>query len=164
MQPMIHCRHGLTFKISKFLTRLLQPIYDRATHSTTLKTGIDVIDAVEGYSKKGLLQSNTLFVTLHIHDICTILPHASTMAALQRFLEEHVIDGRVQGITIPNFIALVRLYLEHQFILYDHKIYQQILGSGVNSPVTTLLANIYLFYWQQELIAMVDKQQGVFGR
>ena len=88
MQPMINCRHGLTSKISHFLNRLLQPIYDRVTHSTTFHTGIDVIDALQGSSKKGLLQSNTLFVTLHIHDLCPILPHEPTLAVLQRFLEE----------------------------------------------------------------------------
>jgi hypothetical protein len=161
---MLNCRRGLTNKISHFLRRLLQPIYDRRTHSTTFKTGTDVIDALEDWSKKGLLQSNTLFVTLHIYDVCTIFPHAATLAVLQRFLEEYVIDGRVQGITIPNIIALVRLYLENQFILYDHKLYQQIHGSGVNSPLTTLLANIYLFNWQQDLVAIVDEQHGIFGR
>jgi hypothetical protein len=108
---MLNCRRGLTHQISHFLHRLLQPIYDRRTYSATFKTGIDVIDALEGWSKKGLLQSNTLFVTLYIRDLCSIFPHESTLAAVQRFLEECVIDGRVQGITIPNIIALVRLYL-----------------------------------------------------
>jgi hypothetical protein len=161
---MLNCRRGLTFHICHFLRRLLQPIYDRRTHSTTFNTGIDVIDALEDWSKKGLLQSNTLFVTLHIHDLCTIFPHESTMAAVQRFLEEYVIDGRVQGITIPNIIVLVRLYLENQFLLYDNKLYRQIRGSGVNSPLTLPLANIYLYYWQQDLVAIVDKQHGIFGR
>jgi hypothetical protein len=100
-----------------------------------------------------------------IHDVCSMFPHAATLAALRRFPKEYVIDGRVQGIAIPNIIALVRLCLKnHQFVLYDHKLYQQIHGSGVNSPLTTLLANIYLCYWQQDLVAMVDKQQGIFGR
>ena len=161
---MVKCRRGLTNKISHFLTRLLQPIYDRLTHSITFKTGIDVIDAVEDWSKKGLLQSNTLFATLHIHDLCTIFPHESTMAVVQRFLEEYVIDGRVQGITIPNIIVLVRLFLQNQFLLYENMLYQQIRGSGVNSPLTTLLANIYLHYWQQDLVAIVDEQHGIFGR
>ena len=134
------------------------------THSTTFKTGINVIDAVEVYSKKGLLRSHTLFATLHIHDLCTIFPHEPTIAALQRFLQECVIDGRVQGITIPNIIVLVRLFLRNQFILYDNKLYQQIRGSGVNSPLTMLLANIYLYYWQQDLVVIIDEQHGIFGR
>jgi hypothetical protein len=81
MQPMVNCRHGLTIQISHFLRRLPQPMYDRVTHATTFNTGIDVIDALEDWSKKGLLQSNSLFVTLHIHDVCTIFPHAATLAA-----------------------------------------------------------------------------------
>ena len=150
--------------ISHFLSRLLQPIYNRVTHATTFNTGIDIIDAVEDYSKKGLLRSNTLFATLHIHDLCTIFPHEPTMTALQRFLHAYVIDGRVQGITIPSIMALVRLCLQNQFILYDNKLYQQIRGSGFNSPLTAILANIYLYHWQQDLVGIVDKKQEVFGR
>ena len=161
---MVKCRHGLTTKISHFLHRPLQPIYDRVTHAMTFNTGIDVIDAMEDYSKKGLLQSNTLFATLYIHDLCTIFPHEPTVGALQRFLHEYVIDERVQGITIPNIMDLVRLCLQNQFILYDNKLYQQIRGSGFNSPLTAILANVYLYYWQQDLVAIVDKQHGVFGR
>ena len=161
---MMNCRRGLTIKISHFLSRLLQPIYHRATHSTTFNAGIDVIDAVEAYSKKGLLRSNALFVTLHIHDLCTIFPHEPTMAAVRRFLQEYVIDGRVQGITIENIVDLVRLCLQNQFILYDNKLYQQIRGSGFNSPLTAILANIYLYYWQYDLVAILDEKQEIFGR
>ena len=161
---MMHCRRGLTFKMSYFLHRLLQPIYDRVAHSTTFNAGIDAIDAMEAYSKKGLLRSNTLFATVHIEDLCSIFPHELTMAALQRFLLEYVIDGRVQGITIPNIMDLVRLFLENQFILFDNKLYRQIRGSGFNSPLTAILANIFLYYWQQDLVAMLDEKQEIFGR
>ena len=161
---MVNCRRGLTTKMSHFLRRLLQPIYDRVTHSTTFNTGIDAIDAMEAYCRKGLLRSHTLFATVHIEDLCSIFPHEPTMAALQRFLHEYVIDGRVQGITIQNIMDLVRLFLENQFILYDNKLYQQILGSGFNSPLTAILANIYLYYWQQDLVATLNEKHEIFGR
>lgn len=161
---MVKCRRGLTTKISHFLHRLLQPMYDRVTHSTTFNAGIDAIDALEAYSKKGLLRSNTLFATVYIEDLCTIFSHESTMAALQRFLREYVIDGRVQGIPIQNIMDLVRLFLENQFILFDNELYQQIRGSAFNSPLTTILANIYLYYWQQDLVAILDEKQEIFGR
>ncbi|CAF5104595.1 unnamed protein product, partial [Rotaria sp. Silwood1] len=45
--PMVRCHHHLTMNISHFLNRLLQPIYDYVTFSTTFNTGADVIDAVE---------------------------------------------------------------------------------------------------------------------
>jgi hypothetical protein len=161
---MVNCRHGLTMKISRFLSRLLQPIYDRLTHSKTFNTGTDVIDAVETYAKNGFLRSNTLFATLHIHDLCTIFPHEQTIETLRRFLHEYIIDGRVQGITIQNILDLVRLFLDNQYILYDNKLYQQIRGSSFNSPLTTLLANIYIYYWQQDLVTLLQDKHEIFGR
>ncbi|CAF2890422.1 unnamed protein product [Rotaria sp. Silwood2] len=162
--PVTNCRHGLTMKISRFLTHLLQPIYDRATHLKTFNTSADVIDAVEEYNKKGFLQSKTLFVNLYIHDLCTIFPYEPTVEALQRFLHKYIIDGRIQGILIQSIIDLVRLFLENQYILYENKLYQQIRGSSFNSPLTTLLANIYIYDWQQELVANLDKKNEIYGR
>ena len=132
--------------------------------SNTFKTSADVIDAVEKYHQKGLLRPGTLFATLHIPDLSTIVPHTPLMEALQRFLREYVIDGRVQGIPNERILVLVRLVLENQYLLYGNKLYQQIRGSYCSSPLTSILVNIYMFYWQHDLVATLDGNNEIFGR
>ena len=161
---MIKTRHDLIMKLSRFLHQLLQPVYDRATHRMSFETGSDVIEAIEEYTKKGFLRSNTLFVTLHIDDLSTIFPHEPIIAAVQHFLHEYVKDGRIQGITIYTVAYLVRLFLENQYVLYDNKLFRQIRGSSFKSPVTTVLSNIYLYYWQQSLLTILNNRNEVFGR
>jgi hypothetical protein len=119
---------------------------------------------MEEYHKKGFLRPNTRFVTLYIHDLSTIFPHEQTIERLQRFLHEFIIDGRIQGMTIQTIIDLVRLFLENQYCLYENKLYQLIRGSSFNSPLTMILANIYLYYWQQDLVAILDDKNELFGR
>jgi len=161
---MINYHSGSTSKISHFLSDLLQPIYDRITYLKTFNTSIDLIDTLEEYVKKDLLRLNTRFVTLHIHDLSTIISHEQIIETLQRFLHEYMIDGRIAGIPIQNMIDLVRLFLENQYIFYDNKIYQQIRGSAFNSPLTTILVNIYLYYWQQDLVTILNNKNEIFGR
>ena len=161
---MNNSRHGLTTKIAHFLTRLLQPIYDHVCHRKTFNTGADALDAIENYAKHGFLRPNTLFATVHINNLCTIFPHEQTIAALQRFLYEFIIDGRVQGITIQSIIDLVRFFLENQYFLYDNKLYRQIRGSGFHLSLTKLLANIYIYYWQLDLVTMLENNNEIFGR
>ncbi|CAF2796130.1 unnamed protein product [Rotaria sp. Silwood2] len=81
---------------------------------------------------------------------------------LQCFLYEHLINQQIQGITIPTIIALVRVILENQYILCDKKVYQQIQGSGFKSPLTTILANIYMYYWQKDLVTILDNKNEIF--
>jgi len=160
----MNSRHSLINKISRFLSRHLQSIYDRVTHSKTFNTSVDVIDAIEEYTKNGLLRLNTRFVTLCINDLATIVSHEQIIATLQRFLHQYIIDGRIVGITIQNIVDLTRLFLENQYLLYDNKLYQQIRGGIYNLPLTTILANIYIYYWQQDLVTILDKKNEVFAR
>ena len=132
--------------------------------STTFNTSTDAIDAVEKYHKNGLLRPSTLFATLHIHNLSTILTHTQLVEALQRFLGEYIIDGRVQGIPNESILVLVRLSLENQYLRYDNKLYQQIQGSYSSSPLTLILVNIYMFYWQHDLVATLDRKNEIFGR
>ena len=132
--------------ITRFLTRLLQPLYSYVTYSTTLEKGIDVVDAIEGYRGKGFLQPNTIFATVYIHDLSTIIPHEQMIQTLDRFLDKFLAEQQhVEGIHPSTIIYLARLTLENQYLLYDNKLYQQIRGDIRNSSLTTLLANIYVF-------------------
>jgi len=159
------CDLGSTINISRHLQRLLQPIYDQAAKFITFFNGADAIDAIEIYAQKGYLQSNTLFATLHIHDLCTIFPHEQTIQALEKFLHIYLPEeGEIQGITIETIIQLVRLVLENQLFLYNNSLYQQVKGCGSGSPLTLLLADIYMFYWQQELVNSLLAANQLFGR
>ncbi|CAF4111298.1 unnamed protein product [Rotaria sordida] len=161
---MMVCHRGLTIKISRFLHRLLRPIYDRVTYSETFNRGTGVIDAMEECTKKGLLRPNTLFATLYINNLSTIFPHQQMIETLQRFLHEYLFNQQIQGITIPTIIALVEIFLENQYILYDNKlVYQQIQGSGFQSPLTTILANIFIYSWQKDLVTILDNKNEIFG-
>ncbi|CAF4059560.1 unnamed protein product, partial [Rotaria sp. Silwood2] len=162
--PMIQTHHRLTINLSRFLIRLLQPIYDHVTFSKTFNTGVDVINALEEYNKKGLLRSNTLFVALHIHDLSTLIPHDHMYTTLQRFLCQYLFDREIEGLTLPTILDLVRLVVENQYILYENKFYQQIQGGACNAPLTMLLTNIFIYYWQQELMATLNVQNEIFGR
>ena len=150
--------------IARFVSRLLQPVYNEVARSTTFFNASDAVRAVERYAEAGLLKSTTLFATIHVNDLCTILPHGKTLEVLERFLKENVSDGRIQRLTIPTILELVRLVLKNQMFLFRKRVYRQVKGGSVNSPLTTLLANIYLFFWQADLVkALVDKDE-VFGR
>ena len=62
------CCLGPTIGISRYINRLLQPIYDQMAYSTTFFKESNAVHALENYVKQGLLRSNTLFATLHVNN------------------------------------------------------------------------------------------------
>ena len=160
---MVSCL-GPSMGIARFVSRLLQPIFDEVARSTTFFQASDAVHAVELYADKHLLKPTTLFATLHVNDLCALLPHEETIEVLERFLNENTSNGLIQGLSIPTIIELVRLVLKNQVFLFRKRVYKQIKGGIANSPLTTLLANIYMYYWQADLVkSLVDKNE-VFGR
>ncbi|CAF1659714.1 unnamed protein product, partial [Adineta ricciae] len=82
-----------------------------------------------------------------------------------RFLHEHVSDSQeIDSLSISTLVELVRLFLDNQYIVYGYKLYRHVRGSPVKSPLTSVLANIYMYYWEQELIATLRDQQEIYGR
>lgn len=162
--PLKDSHHRLTMNISRFLTRLIQPIYDYLTYSKTFRTTIDLIQALEDYRNRGYLHSNTLFGTLHIHDLSFAIPHEYLCNTLKRFLYDYLPHSKIESITIATILDLVQLVLGNQYVFYGKKFYQIIQGGACNTPLTILLTNIYIYYWQQDFVTFLSNENEIFGR
>ena len=150
--------------IARFVSRLLQPVYDEVARSTTFFQASDAVHALELYAKKHLLKPTTLFATFHVNDLCTMLPYEETIEVLERFLNDNLSNGHLQGLTVHTIVELVRLVMKNQVFLFRKRIYRQIKGGIANSPLTILLANIYMFYRQAALVKLLVDKNEVFGR
>ncbi|CAF3782409.1 unnamed protein product [Rotaria sp. Silwood1] len=106
----------------------------------------------------------TLFAAVHVNDLCTLIPHEQLTEPLQHFLYDYVPDGQVQGLTVDSIIELVRFVLQNQYFIFDNKICRQIKGCGSGQPFNHLLANIFMFYWQQDLVKTLVHKNEIFDR
>jgi hypothetical protein len=93
-----------------------------------------------------------------------MLPHMYTIELLERFLNDHVIDKHIQGVSIKTISKLVHLVLRNQFFIYNNTVYCQSKGGQSNLPLTILLANIYVLHWQKELVHILHTKKEIFGR
>ena len=158
------CCLAPTIGISRYINRLLQPIYDQAANLTTFFKESNAVHALENYDEQGLLRSNTLFATLHVNSLCTVVPHEQSIEALQRFLNEYVPDRESQGLATATIVQLSRFVLQNQYFIFNNKMYRQIKGCGSGLPLNHLLANIYMFYWEEDLVKMLVNKKEIFGR
>jgi hypothetical protein len=158
------CCLGPTMTLSRFLYRLLQPLYEQVTKSITFLEGVDGIDAVELYAKNGYLRHTTLFTAFSIDNLSTVFAHEHSIRSLERFLNEYASNRQIQEITIEAIIELVTIFLQNQYFIYDNKVHRQIKGSGSGSYLSKILANIDMFYRQQNLVNTLFEKKEIFGR
>ncbi|CAF4703873.1 unnamed protein product, partial [Rotaria sp. Silwood2] len=125
----------------------------------TIDNGADLIQRLENYQEKDYLQSTTYFITLHIKDPYTSITHAQLLHTLKCFLDDFIREETIQGMNTMAILKLTEFLLQHQYFVFDNRIYQQVCGGDTGLYFMELLIDIYLFYWQQPLLRLDHQDQ-----
>jgi hypothetical protein len=152
-----------TTGISHFLDKLIRPLFDKHTRSTTIVDGADLVHCLNEYVIDGRLKPSTLFCTVDITDLYTMLPQEESLNVLCEFLTEHGYR-KVNGISIDTIRELASLALTENAFVYDKKFYKQIIGGAMGSPFTLTLANIFMWKWEKKLVSRQVESNEIYGR
>jgi hypothetical protein len=122
------------------------------------------VRALEKYGDSGRLLPTTQFITFDVTDLYTMIPRDGALAALGRFCVKHSVNGKIGNISVDTIIRLALIVLDTNSFAYNNKYYKQIKGGAMGSPFTMILANIYMFEWEQPLIFHQISQNELYGR
>ncbi|CAF4059669.1 unnamed protein product [Rotaria sordida] len=164
LRPIIACIHAPATLVSQFLNDLLAPIYLNVAREITFINGIDVIRKLEKYILDGHFQVTTKFIIIDVTDLYTMIPREGALHALMRFLEKNSHHGKIGTLSIDAIMRMARLILDTNCFAYNNKYYQQTRGGAMGSAFTQVLANIYMFEWEQDLIKHQTVHKGMYGR
>ena len=89
LRPFVFSMNTPKTGISKFLDRLIRPLFDKHVRSTAIINGVDLIRRLDTYVGNGYLKSTTYFCTFDITDLCTMLSQEESLNILTDILVEH---------------------------------------------------------------------------
>jgi hypothetical protein len=75
-----------TTGISKFLDKLIRPLFDKHVRSTTIIDDVDLIRRLDTYIENGHFKPTTQLCTFDITDLYTMLPQEESFNVLTEFL------------------------------------------------------------------------------
>ena len=156
--------HAPVTLISKFLNDLLAPIYLKVTRQYTFINDIDVIRRLKQYVTDDYLKSTTKFVSIDVENLYTMISRQDALDALARFCIQHSIQGKIGALTINHIMKRACLILDTSCFAFTHQNYKQIRGGAMGSAFTQVLANIYMFQWEQDLIQYQTSYHEIYGR
>ncbi|CAF1550694.1 unnamed protein product, partial [Adineta ricciae] len=167
LQPRLaSCKNAPIQTLATFLHQLLRPLYEKTSQSTTFLNGADFIQKTQHYCiQKDNLLPRTNFVTFEIHHLYSAISHEDILTALNQLLVTPVHQGqRHQRLTSEAVEELTRFVLSKLIFTYNGKIYRYLKGLPLNMPLTELLCNIYLQYWQLPLVRQIRVANEFYGR
>ena len=152
-----------TTAISKFLDRLIRPLFDKHVRTTTIIDGVDLIRQLETYVENGYLKPTTQFCTFDITDLYTMLPQEDSLNILIEFLAQCGYR-KVNGIPLDAIRKLARIVLTENVFIYEKRFYRQIVGGAMGSAFTLTLANIFMWKWEKQLVHRQFTSNEIYGR
>jgi hypothetical protein len=152
-----------TTGISKFLDKLIRPLFDRHGCSTTIIDAVDLIRRLETYVENGYFKPTTQLCTFDITDLYTMLPQEESLNFVTEFLLQ---DGyhKVKGVPIDAIRKLARIVLTENVFIFEKKFYRQIIGGAMGSAFTLTLANIFMWKWEKQLARRQLAANEIYGR
>ncbi|CAF1679194.1 unnamed protein product, partial [Adineta ricciae] len=163
LRPMVSSMHMPTTGISKFLDRLLRPLFDQHARSTRIIDGVDLIRPLQAYTTNGYLKPTIYLCTFDITDLYTMLPPEESLDILTEFLLEHGYT-KVNSVSIDAIRKLARLALTENVFTYEKRFYRQVIGGAMGSAFTLSLANVFLWKWEKPLLQQQLNTNEIYGR
>jgi hypothetical protein len=152
-----------TTAISKFLDRLFRPLFDKHVRATTIIDSVDLIRRLELHVENGYLKPTTQFCTFDITDLYTMLPQEESLNVFIEFLAQYGYH-KVKGIPLDAIRKLARIVLTENVFIYEKKFYRQIIGDATGSAFTLILANIFMWKWEKQLVHRQFTSNEIYGR
>ncbi|CAF3334786.1 unnamed protein product [Rotaria socialis] len=163
LRPIVSSMNMPTTGISKFLDKLIRPIFDKHARSTTIIDGVDLIHRLEAYTTNGHLIPKTYLCTFDITDLYTMLPQEESLDILIEFLLQYDYQ-KVQNIPIDIIRKLALIVIKENVFVYENKLYRQVIGGAMGSEFTLTLANIFMWKWEKQLVHRLKVSNEIYGR
>jgi hypothetical protein len=164
LRPIIAGIHAPATLLSKLLNNLLAPIYLKAARKTTFINSIHVVRKLKKYESNGYFKSTTKFIIADVENLYTMIPRHGAIKVLIAFLEKHAKNGKIGTFNIHHIMKMARLILDTNCFAYNNKYYKQVRGGAMGSAFTQVLANIYMFEWEERLITYQATHNEIYGR
>ena len=146
MRPIISSVGTVAYKLSKYITKLLSPFLGTISGSHIINS----LDLVEKLNKVSF-NPNLRLISFDVCSLFTKVPIDSILEYLSNELINHDLP-----LPLSDIIALTKLCICDCKFTFNGEYYQQIFGMAMGNPLSPLLSNLYMeFFERQHLPAIV---------
>ncbi|CAF4153085.1 unnamed protein product, partial [Adineta steineri] len=162
LRPIISGLKHPTLKISKFLDKILRPLFDKMAATRTVSNGFELLKKIQLWSSINMKQE-TVLCTIDVTDLYTMIPQMEGVLSLKQMLD-YLNLNQVNDLKTEVIIQLANLVMNNNYFKYNGQYYHQIRGGAMGSPITLTIANCYMFFYEQQICKQITNSFGLYVR
>ena len=138
LRPVIDSRESATYDLAKRLTRTIQPIIGKTEHH--VKNSSHLVDML----KETRIECSDMLVSFDVKSLFTSIPVEDACKILEeKLLADEELVNRSE-LTPKQITELTRTCLKTTFFKQNGKFFQQTEGASMGSPLSPVIANMYM--------------------
>ena len=147
LRPIVSFVSSPTYALSKFLASLLSPIVGLSDSHVRNSQQFAQFITTQNVSDSEVLVS---------FDVVSLFTRVPTYRAIQvtrdRLMNDPSLPDRT-SLTVDDICSLLQLCLEATYLAFEGKVYRQIHGTAMGSPVSVVVANLVMEDVEQEALS-----------
>ena len=157
LRPIVSSKNSFMYKISKWLADLLSPFLGNFSPSHVKHSE----DFIFKFNNSNIPASNIKLLSLDVESLFTKVPVDDVLTFLLNKLqpyEDHFPVG------LGKTIELVRLCVTYNVFSFNGNFYKQKFGCSMGNPISPLLANLYMEYFETVLLSPIKPSNMIWFR
>ena len=149
LRPIVSSRGSITYGVAKELAHIIKPLVVQSPHH--LKNTQHFIQQLQG--KK--LEPGEVITSFDVKALFTSSPvQPAIQIVKQRLQQDNTLPQRI-SMSIPQITSLLEFCLTNTYFLFQGKYYEQVQGAAMGSPISPLIANIFMEEFEVKALSSI---------
>ncbi|XP_022111224.1 uncharacterized protein LOC110990496 [Acanthaster planci] len=146
LRPIVSCVSSFAYNLSKHLAGILSPLTGNTPN--TVPNSI----AFAEFLRAQHISSHEVLISFDVVSLFTNVPiDGACCVALRRLEEDPELPDRT-SLSPAEIVSLLEFVLRSTYFLYDGSCYEQTDGAAMGSPVSAVIANLYMESFEEEAL------------
>ena len=146
LRPIVSSIGAVTYQTSKEVARILKPLVGKSIHH--VKNTQDFIDSIRGIH----LGEDQCMMSYDVKALFTSIPTTKACIIIKQRLEEDQELKQRTSLSIDNITSLLEFCITSTYFSFQGKFYEQVEGAAMGSPLSPIVANLYMENFEVEAI------------
>ena len=146
LRPIVASRGSITYEVAKFIADILAPLVGKNGYALKNST-----DLVQQFSKCQLDEGDIL-VSFDVTALFTQVPVDKSLEIIHHKLSQDNTLANRTNLTAQQITDLLEICLRTTYFVYDEVIYSRVEGAAMGSPVSPIVANLFMEWFEEKAI------------
>ena len=158
LRPIVSCVNTFAYDLSAYLANILSPLTGKSEFTVT--NSAHFVSTISSET----IRDNEIMVSFDVESLFTNVPiDAAVQAALQRLENDPSLADRIT-LTPAQIADLLTFVLRSTYFQYNGSIYEQKDGAAMGSPVSAVIANLYMESFEEQAIPTSSYKPTIWKR